>query len=832
MQDTPRVYLNTTRQDLQRYREEAARIVRRHGIQFTVWEQLSIGGRMQRDDLRAGMAECQAMICFLPWDFKPFAAQQSLPMLDQPDAVAWCEIEAAREARVPLYVFWNGAGKTPPVLPILQNDAETKEGLDSLDAPVRFIHANDLESLSAEIARIAGGIAQDVWGHITPAQRPPKAVCFTGRAADVAWLEQQLRSARSGARISLVGGGGMGKTAIACEAISRVSPDADPFSIYPGGLYVHDFYAAPSCRAFMDSVLRAAGHADADEATHYETVTNLLSAEHCLVYAEGVEKLRDNARGENLAALFELCGRAVVLLTSRHTLDAWGTISRDVSGLALEEAAALLAVHAGASIADGDFKHLSDLLGAQPLALSLAGTYLRLSETTAAKLQEELLQSGFASLPPELRPVESLRFLFRCHAAALSATAREAWFALCLHGLSVSECDTIAACLGVSEEPARAALDELATHGVAAACSIRVTVSGLVEHGWRLAHSRFAEWGRSRLADFGVNPDAIIVRWKMHWFAMLGVWWEAELVPGEAERHQMVFEHMQAFIASLQRLEGDASVDLFRALKECGRVCFLMKRDGDARDFAEKALSLNASHSVASQWETLDCLRNLGLALQDIHQNRSLQILEETLASCRLAFGKGDELTLAVQRSLALVLEARHERGDSDRAGALLREAYEMCLTSLEPGSAETSRCRTALADFAFRCSGFASAAPLYRTIIESFPLAEGEIDLAPVDILEVLAYVLNELNDRAGAIANWRRVLDIHRRSAEPWSHGAMNVRFSLVSALAASGLQNEAETLAEEIAGWCRRNFPANDEYRLSTEQFLTDLREGQGS
>jgi NB-ARC domain len=121
----------------------------------------------------------------------------------------------------------------------------------------------------------------------------PAARHFTGRKADVDWLIRKLLKAGSGTHISLVGPGGAGKTAIAREAMEQVA------HAFPGGIFMHDFYAAPSLAAFQDSILgryREVAKSDSrEDITH-----NILCSERALVYAEGVEKLLCGVRERSI----------------------------------------------------------------------------------------------------------------------------------------------------------------------------------------------------------------------------------------------------------------------------------------------------------------------------------------------------------------------------------------------------------------------------------------------------------------------------------------------------------------------------------------------------
>jgi hypothetical protein len=75
-----------------------------------------------------------------------------------------------------------------------------------------------------------------------PLQRPLRVQHFTGRAAELARLLEDLRP---GSSVTLCGPGGMGKSALAAEAVWTLAPGDDAPVRFPDGIIFHSFYHQP-----------------------------------------------------------------------------------------------------------------------------------------------------------------------------------------------------------------------------------------------------------------------------------------------------------------------------------------------------------------------------------------------------------------------------------------------------------------------------------------------------------------------------------------------------------------------------------------------------------
>ena len=90
-----------------------------------------------------------------------------------------------------------------------------------------------------------GADATTAWqpsGGTVPLHKPLRTQNFIGRAAELGRLLAELQPGRT---VTLCGPGGIGKTALAAEAIWTLAPDGDPPARFPDGIFFHTFYRQP-----------------------------------------------------------------------------------------------------------------------------------------------------------------------------------------------------------------------------------------------------------------------------------------------------------------------------------------------------------------------------------------------------------------------------------------------------------------------------------------------------------------------------------------------------------------------------------------------------------
>ncbi|CAK8712833.1 hypothetical protein LDFHOB_01975 [Candidatus Electronema aureum] len=84
---------------------------------------------------------------------------------------------------------------------------------------------------------------------VIPRQLPPLDTCFLGRDNDLAALLEQLQPGKVAA---VCGPGGMGKSALAAQAVSKLEPTG-----FPDGIIFHSFYHQPSTDMALQTICNA-----------------------------------------------------------------------------------------------------------------------------------------------------------------------------------------------------------------------------------------------------------------------------------------------------------------------------------------------------------------------------------------------------------------------------------------------------------------------------------------------------------------------------------------------------------------------------------------------
>jgi hypothetical protein len=203
-----------------------------------------------------------------------------------------------------------------------------------------------------------------------PASRlhlPPLASHFVGREPELAQLQVGLKPGRI---FTICGPGGMGKTALAAQALYQMTGEGKtPPQDFPDGVFYHTFYHQHEITTALAEVARFFGVDPRPDAA--QAAREALYVRCALLYLDGAEEADD------LRPLLELRGRCGVLITSRDRKHLALGEGLDLQPLALEEAVGLLQALGGAQAAgQKQAQELCNRLGCQPLAIRLAGGYI------------------------------------------------------------------------------------------------------------------------------------------------------------------------------------------------------------------------------------------------------------------------------------------------------------------------------------------------------------------------------------------------------------------------------------------------------------------------
>jgi len=326
------------------------------------------------------------------------------------------------------------------------------EGPAPGSGPEVSIHVNDNDGTVIGVQNVHNYPAPP---RLLPLQRPPRAENFTGRELELAWVQERLQPGRV---ITICGPGGMGKTALAAEAVWALAPDETLPERFPDGLLWHSFYVqrqiATACESF------ALAYGEELKPNPYEAARRALAGRKALLLLDGAEAADD------LPALLELCASCAVLVTTRRRQDAPGE-RLDLEPLPPEEALVLFRSWAGAAAGeDTQGERLCSLVGRLPLALRLAGRYLAASGLGLGPYLEWLEASPLEALDLGQRQGESVPLLLRLSLEAVSETARRVLGAAGALAPAPFVLESVRAALGLEHHPTLRAVGELVDYGL------------------------------------------------------------------------------------------------------------------------------------------------------------------------------------------------------------------------------------------------------------------------------------------------------------------------------------------------------------------------------
>lgn len=292
-------------------------------------------------------------------------AGESAPM-----AAAWDELKRADQAAPPAdHQAGTGVGR------LLVEVTATGPERGSV-APT------DRSAPQSSAAPTSGKASQEVAAQVPPVE-------FIGRGEVLATLLATLRNPQI-PLITIKGMGGIGKTALAQEAV-RIMADKNLFSTifwrstqterFIGEGVVRTEFADYSFDALLDDLLRhsqLAWSADAPTVTKQQIVRNWLakSDNQVLIVLDNLETVPD--RDALVASLIEILGHGKILITSRYSILRERAFSLDLGGLSRQDGIAFLARtaerqnNANLMSADPDtLARIRDVAGGAPLAMQL-----------------------------------------------------------------------------------------------------------------------------------------------------------------------------------------------------------------------------------------------------------------------------------------------------------------------------------------------------------------------------------------------------------------------------------------------------------------------------
>ena len=686
----------------------------------------------------------------------------------------------------------------------------TADEIHWLGLPGTPLHANVQRSYAQLEEKVAAAEAVERPWHL-----PKAAEQFFGRGQETCDVADLLRRHR---RVALIGPGGMGKTALACEALTILAPARDLPGLFPGGIYSHDYYQSPSHSAALSSILAQAKLETTPDRDRPGVVKRLLDEPGVLLYLEGCEK------AEQLFELLNLSPQVKVLVTTREPDKCGGAHPHAVGALDPVSAAGLLAYHAGVRELPADpaklkpWLDLANHLGRHPLGLLLAGAWLHKRRKTPAEFLDQLTRGGFTFWDTNLEPKENLRVLFRHSAEAAAAKhghALAAWFALALHAHGPVPLSALCGALGCEADEAEQRLGALQDYSLAEPVELAGATVGQTERAWQLTHALLGEWGRGDLrssrreeaptsspqaagkagdSDGASLPhsrrrceesltssptaemekdsdgdslrrhlrdegDAIHTAWLDWWKQDLDHCFDQRSVPGGPARYQALQPHWDALLLNLAAAEGDQSTRLSLFLTLTASAHDDMGNYSTAEPLYRRALTVQERVLGPEHPDTLTSINNLAHLLRgkgDLEGAIQLKLREMPLSEKVL--GAEHPQTLSCINNLAELLRVR---GDLAAAEPLLRHALTVRERVLGPEHPNTLGSINNLALLLQAKGDLAAAEPLHRRVLAASELVLGPEHPNTLSSVNNLASLLRTKGDLAAAEPLYRRALE-----------------------------------------------------------------------
>ncbi|MCP4410306.1 MAG: tetratricopeptide repeat protein, partial [Gammaproteobacteria bacterium] len=562
--------------------------------------------------------------------------------------------------------------------------------------------------------------------------KPRKIENFTGREDELAFIKQRLQL---GCVVTLCGPGGIGKSALATEAVRQLMPGDGLPDQFPDGIIWHDFYEEPKVEQAVEHIARwfsypASGKksktgkiieyvarvfSDQEQSLPLDdAVKRMLLGRKVLLVLDGAE------RTENLEKMIDIAANCGVLITTQNNLQESGE-SQEIVSFNSENAIKLLKKWAK-EYADDEIalRRICELLEGFPLAIALAGRVMHAKKISAAKYLERLKQTPLQmlvldpqggrrmsvprSLTDSLKVVgtEASRVLSIAGALAQAPFSREVMAEAIAHKTNSGVVGQIEQMLAWKPGEQHVnqidtVLDTLVAYGLL----------NRLNEGYKVSHALIYYYAKKKLP---VKKET--VRWLAAYYTGL---LKKECESGEEGFRRLDPERahiMTMLLNCLDREEWKAVLELFETVKdylwsqgystnlltaaECGLQaarqlhdtkkeagCLLTVGDAQwkqeeyeaARQFYEQALAI--TREICDRRGEGESLRKLGLVFTDLEQmEQATAFSEQTLAIAR-EIGDRDEEGKALG-NLGYIL---FQQGNFEEAIAVFQQQTEVTPT-------------------------------------------------------------------------------------------------------------------------------------------------------
>lgn len=316
-----------------------------------------------------------------------------------------------------------------------------------------------------------------------PLQLPERSSFFTDRNIELGQVLEQLQP---GQIVTLCGPGGMGKSALAAEAVWQIAPNINiPPARFPDGIIYFNFEDQPQSDMALEHF--ALSYDVEPRPNPKLAAQRALSGKQALLVLDSAEKAND------LPTVLQVRGACGVLITTRSRASAPANF-QELRPLPHNEAVNLLRQWGGAQINDElTANQICDLIGNLPLAVRLVGRYLLQKREPAEQFLQLLRQTPLVALNQGDRTDESVPLLLK---QSLSQVSRAAQDILALAGfLSVTPftIEMVEEAMVLAKGQVKNAIDELIDFGLLDRADKRIQVSHALIHTYARKHLIVAE---------------------------------------------------------------------------------------------------------------------------------------------------------------------------------------------------------------------------------------------------------------------------------------------------------------------------------------------------
>lgn len=476
----------------------------------------------------------------------------------------------------------------------------------------------------------------DPYRHVDRLQR---GELFMGREKEMDWILGELFP---GCVTTLCGVSGIGKRTLVGETLHF---HRDKIARrFPDGVIVHSFYNEPESDKCLERIVRFFG-SGAQPASE-EAARNALAGKRVLLFLDSIED------ADNLEKVRSVVGTNGLLMTSRDAQEA-GAGRLKVLVMKPDKAMELLQAWGGEAVIDPTVANkISMLLGGLPLAIRIAGHFLRSSGQSAAAYLAWLEETPLESMAHRERKFMNVPLLLEHSLDQLSDTAIEVLGIAGGLAFAPFSRKVMAAAMAVDSWSLEQPLDELVNTGLMVREDTRYMFCHAAVHQYASKIARppretlqqitafYLEFCRFQL-NRGNKGYGQLDGERCHIMKMLSTCLERELLAEASELAAAVNDYLEGrnrFIDLLFSLRvgfsaatatGDTTAERF-FIGRLGNISRILGEEEDAVAYYKEAVKI--SREMGDRQGECRFLGNLGHALRAFGKiNKAITYYEEAL---------------------------------------------------------------------------------------------------------------------------------------------------------------------------------------------------------